>query len=425
MKVMVVGGGAREHALAWKIKKSPKVKELYCAPGNAGTTAIGENLAISVEDIPGLLKAAQERKIDLMVVGPEKPLDLGIVDLCQKAGILALGPTRAATRIESSKVFARRLMLKYDIPCPPGEIFWSFSEARQYLLSQSLPIVIKANGLAAGKGVTIAQSQEEALGDLYKKMIKKVLDDAGDEVIIDKFISGKEVSLIAFTDGKTVVPMVTACDYKRIFDGDEGPMTGGMGSYSPSEFLDEAKIEKIKETVLIPTVRAMAKEGRPYKGLLYAGLIITPEEEVKVFEFNARFGDPETQVQIPRLKTDIIDIILAVIHGTLDQVKIEWSDEACVGVVLASGGYPNDYKIPFLITGFNQLDPEIILFHAGTKLTKDGQIITDGGRVLTVTATGKTLAEARQKVYTNIPRLNFNNCYYRKDIAERSARLSI
>jgi phosphoribosylamine--glycine ligase len=282
---------------------------------------------------------------------------------------------------------------------------------------QRPPIVVKADGLAAGKGSIVASSIDEALKALYEIMQQRVFGDAGDQVLIEECLTGKEVSLLAFTDGKTVIPMVPACDYKRVFDGDQGPNTGGMGSYSPPNFFGEEMTNKVKDTILEPTVKALAEEGKLYKGVLYAGLMIT-EEGPKVLEFNARFGDPENQVMIPRLKSDLAEIMLAVIDGRLNQTKVEWSDEACVGVVMASGGYPGSYQTGFPIEGLDRVDKDVIVFHAGTK-AEQGQILTDGGRVLTFAATGKTIAEAREKVYGNLPRIHFEGCHYRKDIAQR------
>ncbi len=414
MKVMVVGGGAREHALVWKIRHSPKVDQIYVAPGNAGTEAIAHNLDVSPTDVEALARAAQQYHIDLTVVGPEAPLASGIVDLFQSLDLPVFGPTKAATRLESSKVFSKELMQKYGIPCAQGAVFSSYSQARDYVKSRPAPIVIKADGLAAGKGVTVAASQEQALEALSDIMDRKTLGTAGDQVIVEECLTGREVSLIAFTDGKSVSPMVPACDYKRVFDSDQGPNTGGMGSYSPADFFDQSKVEQVQRAVLEPAVRAMAEEGAVYKGVLYAGLIAT-SEGLKVLEFNARFGDPETQVMIPRLKTDLVDIMLAIIDGTLDKMKIEWSDEACVGVVMASAGYPGSYETGFPITGLDKLDEDILVFHAGTA-TREG-VVTSGGRVLTVVARGETLDEARARVYTNIPRIHFEGCHYRRDIA--------
>jgi phosphoribosylamine--glycine ligase len=418
LKILVVGGGAREHTLVWKIVQSARVGKVFAAPGNAGTAAIAENLSLRPTDIDGLGKAAKERDVDLVVVGPEAPLASGIVDYFDSLGIHVFGPTKAATQLESSKVFARNLMEKYGVPCPKGAIFSSYSEAREYLQGQRPPVVIKADGLAAGKGVIIAGSLAEAHKVLGDVMEAKIFGSAGDRVIIDEYLSGREVSLIAFTDGKTVSPMVPACDYKKIGDNDQGPNTGGMGSYSPPGFFSAGMTEKVTKDILVPTVKAMAKEGMLYKGVLYAGLMIVDGEPV-VLEFNARFGDPETQVVLPLLKTDLVDILMAVVQGNLDRVKIEWSSGACVGVVVASGGYPGSYKTGFPIQGIDSVDKDVLVFHAGTKLGNDGIVYTDGGRVLTVVGVGKDMAEARKKVYRNIPKIYFEGCYYRKDIALR------
>jgi len=308
-------------------------------------------------------------------------------------------------------------MQKYGIPCARSASFSDYTQAQEYLKQQKPPIVVKADGLAAGKGVIMADSVTQAMDALSSIMESKSLGVAGDTVIIEECLSGREMSAFAFTDGQTVVPMVPACDYKRIYDGDEGPNTGGMGSYSPPFFYTPELAETVAETIMKPTVRAMQEEGIPYKSVLYGGLMLTGEG-LKVLEFNARFGDPEAQVTIPRLKTDLVDILLAVINDNLDQIDVEWSDDACVGVVMASGGYPGSYKTGFPITGLDSLDKEIMVFHAGTKAgSEPGQILTGGGRVLTVAAMGKTIAEAREKVYANIPRIKFEDCYYRKDIA--------
>jgi len=400
----------------WKFARSPKVEEIYVAPGNAGTATIAHNLDISPTNLEDLNEAARQYNIDLTMVGPEAPLTLGIVDLFQKHGMPIFGSTQAATQLESSKVFAKQLMEKYGIPCAQGAIFSSFSEASDYVKKQSYPIVIKADGLAAGKGVIIATSLDEALETLADIMEKKVFGTAGERVIIDEYLNGKEVSLLAFTDGINVLPMVPACDYKRVFDGDLGPNTGGMGSYSPPSFVDQHHIELVQHTILEPVVRAMSQEGMPYKGVLYAGLMVT-SEGTKVLEFNARFGDPETQALIPRLKTDLVDITMAVINNTLPEISIDWSREACVGVVMSSEGYPGRYKTGFPISGLDKLEEGVLVFHAGTKLGEE--VYTDGGRVLTVVAMGKTVAEARAKVYNNLPLIHFEGCHYRNDIAIR------
>jgi phosphoribosylamine--glycine ligase len=417
LKILVVGGGAREHTLVWKIAQSPRVKEIYAAPGNAGTARLAQNLDISPTDIDKLLKAARDLKIDLTVVGPEAPLADGIADRFTDSGLTIFGATRAATEIESSKVFAKELMQKHGIPCARSASYSDYNQAREYVQKQTAPIVIKADGLAAGKGVIIAGSVKEAQDALYSLMEAKTLGSAADRVLIEEHLVGREMSAFAFTDGQTVVPMVPACDYKRIYDGDRGPNTGGMGSYSPPQFFNQALDNIVMETIMKPAVLAMSDENRPYKGALYGGLMIT-NNMPKVLEFNARFGDPEAQVTLPRLKTDLVDIMLAVVDNKLDKINIEWSEDACVGVVIASAGYPGSYKTGFPINGLDEVDNDILIFHAGTRAGTAGQIQTSGGRVLTVVATGRNLAEAREKVYHNIPRIHFEGCHYRKDIAD-------
>jgi phosphoribosylamine--glycine ligase len=418
LKILVVGSGGREHTLAWKIAQSPRVDKVFAAPGNAGTAAIAENLDVWPTDVEGLGKVAKEKGVDLVMVGPEVPLASGIVDYFNYLGIPIFGPTRAATQIESSKVFARNLMERHGIPCPRGAIFTSHSEATEYLRKQDPPFVIKADGLAAGKGVVIADSVPEAQKALDDIMGAKIFGSAGHRVIIDEYLSGREVSLIAFTDGKTVKPMMPACDYKKVGDNDQGPNTGGMGSYSPPALFSRQMVKEVARGILLPTVKALAKAGMPYKGVLYAGLMIVRGEPV-VLEFNARFGDPETQVILPLLKTDLVDILLAVIHGKLAEIKIEWRPQACVGVVMSSGGYPGSYKTGLPVRGMDNIDKDALVFHAGTKLGSDGTVHTDGGRVLTVVGLGKDMAEAREKVYRNIGNIHFEGSYYRKDIALR------
>jgi phosphoribosylamine--glycine ligase len=385
------------------------------APGNAGTAKIAQNLALSPTDIESLVKIAREKRIDLTVVGPEAPLAEGITDQFLVRGFQIFGPTRKATEIESSKVFAKELMQKYHIPCAKSASFAEYIKAKEYVQRQTPPIVIKADGLAAGKGVTVADSIPQALDALSNIMEAKAFGAAGGRVLVEEHLRGKEMSAFAFTDAHTVIPMVAACDYKRLYDGDEGPNTGGMGSYSPPHFMSPVLAKKVVETIMKLAVTAMHDEGRPYKGVLYGGLMIT-NNGPKVLEFNARFGDPEAQVTLPLLKTDLVDIMLSVVDNKLDQIDVEWSDGACVGVVMVSGGYPGSYKTGFPISGLDEVDKDILIFHAGTKL-ESGQVLTNGGRVLTVVATGKNLSEAREKVYKNIPRIHFEGCHYRKDIA--------
>ncbi|HUT96661.1 MAG TPA: phosphoribosylamine--glycine ligase [Dehalococcoidales bacterium] len=416
MKILVVGGGAREHTLVWKLAQSPKVNEIYVAPGNAGTAQIAQNLDIKPTDIDALVKTAGEKGIDLTVVGPEAPLAEGIADKFLIRGMQVFGATRQATEIESSKVFAKELMQKYNIPCAESVSFSDYKEAKEYLQKQKAPVVVKADGLAAGKGVIVAETIPQALDALSLIMQDKAFGAAGDRVIIEEYLSGREMSVFAFSDGHTVIPMMAACDYKPAFDGNKGPNTGGMGSYSPPPFLTPALAKTVREKVMEPAIKAMHEEGRPYRGVLYGGLMIS-DGNPKVLEFNARFGDPEAQVTLPLLKTDLVDIMLAVNDNRLGQVKIEWSDDACVGVVMASGGYPASYKTGFPISGLDNLDKDIVVFHAGTKIGAKGEVLTGGGRVLTVMARGKTLNEAREKVYANIPRIKFEGCHYRQDIA--------
>ncbi len=350
------------------------------------------------------------------MVGPEAPLAEGIADRFLIRGMQIFGATKQATEIESSKVFAKELMQKYDIPCAQSASFSDYKKAKEYLQNQKAPIVVKADGLAAGKGVIVAESVPQALGALSKIMQDKAFGAAGDRVIIEEYLSGREMSVFAFSDGYSVVPMMAACDYKPAFDGNKGPNTGGMGSYSPPPFLTPALAKTVQEKVMMPAVKAMHEEGRPYRGILYGGLMIG-DGEPKVLEFNARFGDPEAQVTLPLIETDLVDIMLAVSDNRLGQIKVEWSDDACVGVVMASGGYPGSYKTGFPISGLDSLDKDITVFHAGTKVGADREVLTSGGRVLTVMARGKSLAEAREKVYANVSRIHFEGCHYRKDIA--------
>lgn len=418
VKVLVLGSGAREHTITWKIKQSPKVDELFVAPGNAGMAAIAHTLNIKPEDGEALLRFARENRIDLTVVGPEQPLAAGVVDLFQKNGMAIFGPVQKAAEIESSKAFSSALMQKHGIPAAKGVTFTDFNKASEYIQKQIPPIVLKADGLAAGKGVIITETIKDAEKALADMMQSKSFGKSGDSVVIQEYLRGREMSFFVFTDGKTVLPTVPACDYKRIYDGNKGPNTGGMGSYSPPEFYTPVLGDIIMKTIMKPTIAAMSDEGRPYKGTLYGGLFITPSKTPKIIEFNARLGDPETQVVLPRMKTDLLEVILAILENRLDKINIEFEDNAAVGVVMASGGYPGDYKTGFPIKDLNDVDKDIMVFHAGTKSGANGEILTSGGRVLTVVAKGKDLAEAREKVYKNISRISFENLYYRKDIAE-------
>ena len=417
MNVLVVGSGAREHALAWKLRQSPKLTDLFIAPGNAGTASLAQSLAVKAADIDGICAAAVERRVDLVVVGPEDPLARGLVDQLAVRGIAAFGPTQAAARIEYSKVFAKELMRRHGIPTAPFAVFDSRTDAKNYVARLSDPPVVKADGLAVGKGVIVCDSQEAALRAVDLMMGEQAaFGEAGRVVVIEERLAGREVSAHAFTDGVSVAPLPFSCDYKRAWDGDEGPNTGGMGAYSPAAWLDEATEIFIHEQITEAAVRAMMEEGAPYRGLLYPGLMITSQGPM-VIEFNCRFGDPETQVLMPRLKSDLLEICWAVANNRLAEVPVEWSQDACVAVVIASGGYPDDYRTGFPIAGLGSVEPDVMVFHAGTALGDEGSVVTAGGRVLTVAATAPTLAEARAKAYRNVQRIHFSRAQYRRDIA--------
>jgi len=418
LKILVVGNGAREHSLAWKLAQSPKVTQLFCAPGNAGTALLCTNLNIKTTDITALAAAVKANGIELVVVGPEGPLAEGIVDYFRTTGIAVFGPTQAAAQIEASKAFSKALFQKYNIPCAQSRTFSDLDEAIVYVKQRGAPLVIKADGLAAGKGVIMAESLDQAIQSVTNILKSMAFGSAGDKVIIEEKLSGQEMSFFAVTDGKSVLPTVSACDYKRINDGDRGPNTGGMGSYSPPYFYTPELGKKIISKIIEPTIKAMAAENCPYQGVLYAGLMIN-NGEPKLLEYNARFGDPECQIIMPRLKSDLLEIITATIEGKLETVKPVWSSEVCVGVVTASAGYPGEYKTGLPISGLNEVDKDILVFQAGTKKgDKPGEVLTNGGRVLTVAATGKSIDEARKKIYNNLPRIHFEGMQYRQDIAK-------
>ncbi|MBU2439843.1 phosphoribosylamine--glycine ligase [bacterium] len=422
MKVLLIGSGGREHTLVWKIIQSPKVSQIYCAPSNAGISQLARCVDIDANNIDKLADFAQKENIDLTVVGPELPLSKGIVNEFNKQGLRIFGPSKEATEIESSKVFSKHLMKKYNIPTANYEVFQNSEEAFDYIKQQTFPLVIKADGLAAGKGVFIVKNLNQAGDALNTLMKKKTFGEAGRQIVIEEFLEGEEVSILAFSDGKTVVPMVSSQDHKKIFDNDQGPNTGGMGAYSPVLFyLNEFK-KTVLEEILKPTVKGLQSEGREYKGVLYAGLVLT-KEGPKVLEFNARFGDPETQVVLPRLKTDLVDILNAVIEGSLHKINIEWNNNSAVCVVAASGGYPGKYQKGKVISGLERLEKmkDIIAFHAGSKF-QDGEIVTSGGRVLGITAWGDTISKAKGKAYKGVKEIYFEDMYYRKDIAAKAIK---
>ena len=420
MRVLIVGSGAREHAIAWKLSQSPRVSDLLVAPGNAGTVQLAQNVAVTADDVDGLLQLARERDVDLTVVGPEAPLAAGIADRFDEAGLLLFGPTRAAARIETSKSFAKELMLRHGVPTGTAEIFDDFDQARGYLGTASLPVAIKADGLAAGKGVLVAESREDALSALREWMVDRHFGPAGERVLFEEYLEGQEISVFAFVDGETVSPLVAACDYKRQGDGDAGANTGGMGSYSPpsSEVWNKDVELHVRDRIMEPVAKALAAEGSPYRGILYAGLILT-KDGPKVIEFNCRHGDPEAQVVLPRLITDLSEVMIRTAQGDITGMALEWDDRPCVGVVMASGGYPGAYETGYPIEGLDGLEEAVTVFHAGTKVSPDGneEILTDGGRVLTVAALGDSLDDARSRAYDSLGRIRFHGSFFRNDIA--------
>ncbi len=414
MNVLVIGSGGREHTICWSLAKSPNVDKIYCLPGNGGIAEIAECVPISVMDFDAILNFVDSNKdIQLTVVAPDDPLAAGLVDRLEERGHRAFGPRANAAIIEASKGFSKYLMKKYGIPTADYQEFDDYGAAVEYLAKAKYPLVVKADGLALGKGVIICNCKEEGLQAAKEMMVDSKFKDAGKKVIVEEFMVGQEVSILSFCDGKTIVPMVNARDHKRAYDNDEGLNTGGMGTFSPSAIYTKEIQDEVLNNIILPTVDAMNKEGRTFKGVLYFGLMLT-DSGAKVVEYNARFGDPETQVVLPRLKTDLCDIFNAVIDGTLDKIRFEWSDDACVCVVMASGGYPESYQKGKEIS-IGDIDRDILLFHAGTAV-KDGKLVTNGGRVLGVTALGKDINEARAKAYKAVGNISFDGAFYRKDI---------
>lgn len=420
MKVLVVGGGGREHALVRKIKESKKVDEIFCTPGNGGISYDAKCFDVAATDIDGVVNLAKEIKADLVVVAPDDPLVAGMVDALNEAGFKTFGPRANAAIIEGSKVFSKELMQKYNIPTAEYKVFDNAEEAIEYIKERNeFPTVIKADGLALGKGVIIPENLDDAIAGVKEIMEDKIFGASGNNIVVEEFLTGPEVSVLAFTDGKCVKPMVSSMDHKRALDGDKGLNTGGMGTVSPNPYYTQEVAKKCMDKIFIPTINAMNNEGRTFKGCLYFGLMITPKGP-KVIEYNCRFGDPETQVVLPRLKTDIVDIFEAIDNETLSDLDVEWSDDACACVIMASGGYPKSYPKGIEITGLSngQLDG-VTVYHAGTKL-QDNKLVTSGGRVLGVTALGDTLENALKKSYDAVEKIHFEGAHYRHDIGKRA-----
>ncbi len=422
MKVLVIGSGGREHSLVWKLQQSPRVSKIYCAPGNAGISKLAECLPLSATDVKGLVRFARKEGIDLTLVGPEASLTLGVVDAFEKRGLRIFGPTMKAAVLEGSKVFTKKFMQDYDIPTAGFTVFRKRERAIAHVQRTGAPVVIKADGLAAGKGVIVAQTVEEAVDAIDVIMKDKVFGDAGNRVVVEEFMDGEEASFLAFTDGKTVLPLPTSQDHKPVFDNDKGPNTGGMGAYSPAPVVTAALEKQVMEKIMIPTVMGMAKEGRPYKGVLYAGLMIK-EGRARVVEFNCRFGDPEAQPLLMRLKSDLVDVVEAVLDGTLDRIRLDIDPRPTVCVVMASGGYPGPYEKGKIIRGLPKAAKQdsVVVFHAGTAL-KNKKTVTAGGRVLGVTSIGKDLDDAISKAYETAAMINWPGSFYRTDIGAKAAR---
>ncbi len=420
MNILIIGSGGREHVLAWKVKKSPLIEKLYCAPGNAGISEIAECVDIEANDIEGLVKFAKKNKINLTIVGPEAPLVDGIVDRFEKEKLMVFGPSQAAARLEGSKVFAKEFMQRCNIPTAQFRAFEDPSKAREFIQKAHFPLVIKADGLAAGKGVIVCKDIKEADAAISRIMEEKVFKEAGEKIIIEECLVGEEVSILAISDGENYVILQPSQDHKRIFDDDLGPNTGGMGAYCPTPLLDEVSLKKIEARVIEPAIRGMRREGMPFKGVLYAGLMMT-EEGPMTLEFNVRFGDPESQVVLPRLKNDLVELMFASCEERLNDIQLIWDKRACVTVVMSSGGYPGEYESGKEIKGLDQFkkDENTIIFHAGTKSEGD-KVVTAGGRVLAMTCFGKTMEKAIEDVYKKIEKIKFERCFFRRDIGAKA-----
>ena len=421
MNILVIGSGGREHALCWKIKQSPKVKKLFCAPGNGGISRIAECANINVEDIDALLKFALEKKIDLTVVGPEASLVKGIVDVFSQKGLKIFGPSREAAQLEGSKAFAKEFMHRRNIPTAVYKIFDDAPAAHTFLAKAQFPLVVKADGIAAGKGVYVCGHLKEAQAAIDEIMVQQVFGTAGSRVVIEECLQGQEASVLAISDGKHFLVLPAAQDHKRIFDDDLGPNTGGMGSYCPAPVVTAEVLNTVITRVIEPAIRGMYQEGVPFKGVLYAGVMLTASGPM-VLEFNARFGDPETQSILPRLKTDLVEIMLAACDGRLHDLSVQWDTRSCVCVVMSAGGYPGKYQSGFQITGLDEIaDADTVVFHAGTR-NDGGTIVTSGGRVLGVTALGKGLEEAISKAYDAVGKIDFDHCFFRRDIGKKALK---
>lgn len=426
MRILVVGSGGREHALCWKIAQSPKCERLYCAPGNGGISVVAEIVNVKADDINGLLDFAKKEKIDLTVVGPEMPLVTGIVDRFEESGFKIFGPTKELARLEGSKVYAKELMKSFNLPTADFKVFEKKDDALKYLDTKREPLVVKADGLCAGKGVIVCKTIPEAKAAVKRIMVDRIFGDSGNRIVIEDRLFGEEASIIVISDGDNIVPLASSQDHKRVFDGDKGPNSGGMGAYSPAQLITDVLFQKVLNEVITPTIKGLAKKGKPYKGALYAGVMIT-EDGPKVLEFNVRFGDPETQAILPRFKSDLVDLMMRAIDGDLKDYNLKWDARPCVSVVIASGGYPGDYEKGLEIKGLDQMKrlKDVTVFHAGTKLEKrstDRQplYITNGGRVLNVTALGDDIRDAIGICYNAVEKIHFDRMHYRKDIGHRA-----
>ncbi|WP_456426377.1 phosphoribosylamine--glycine ligase [Desulfurobacterium sp.] len=422
MKVLVVGSGGREHALTWKISKSDRVKEIFAIPGNPGIAQIAKCIKIDPADIKAIADFAEKEKIDLTVVGPEAPLVAGIVNEFESRGLKIFGPSKEAARLEGSKAFSKEMMKVFGVPTAEFKIFDNPEEAKSYIKEKGAPIVVKADGLAAGKGVVVAQTIEEALEAIDRIMVDKVFGDAGNRVVVEECLKGEEASYLVISDGERYIPLAPAQDHKAVFDGDKGPNTGGMGAYSPAPVLSPELEEEVKRKVIEPMLKGMAARGTPFKGILYAGIMVTENKGIQVLEFNVRFGDPEAQVILRRMKTDLIELCERTIEGNLIE-EIEWDERTAICVVLASRGYPGKYEKGKEITGIEEAEKidDVVVFHAGTAI-KDGKLVTNGGRVLNVTAMGKDIREAMDNVYAAVNRIHFEGMHYRKDIGAKALK---